>query len=221
MKYQLNKWIEKIIKWLTEPPRQEKPAIKQPKTTIRITGLNGDKIKDEDVKMRILVISDSHGKNDDVKQVLEQVGAIDMFIHLGDIERGPEYIRELAGCECHMISGNNDYDIHLPNQDSFMIADKKVFITHGHRFYVGSGVERLREYAVDNGYDIVMFGHTHMPFLDIGEDVTILNPGSISYPRQDGRKHTFMMIEVDKKGEFHYSQGLLKSSLEDLYRGFY
>ncbi len=177
--------------------------------------------KNEEIEMRILVISDSHGKNDDVKQVLEQAGDIDMFIHLGDIERGPEYIRELAKCETHMIAGNNDYDIALPDTDSFMIADKRVFITHGHRFYVGSGVERLREYALENGYDIVMYGHTHMPFLEIGKDVTILNPGSISYPRQDGRKHTFMLIEVDKEGEFHYSQGLLKSSLRDFYEGFY
>lgn len=171
--------------------------------------------------MRILVISDSHGKNDDVKQVIEQVGEIDMFIHLGDIERGLDYIRGLVGCECHMVSGNNDYDIALPDHDTFLIGDKKVFITHGHRFYVGSGVEHLRQYALDNGYDIVMYGHTHVPFLEIGDEVTILNPGSISYPRQDGRKHTFTMIEVDRKGEFHYSQGLLKSSLEEMYRGFY
>lgn len=47
--------------------------------------------KDGKIKMRILVISDSHGKNDDVKQVLEQVGDVDMFIHLGDVERGGVY----------------------------------------------------------------------------------------------------------------------------------
>ena len=111
--------------------------------------------------MRILVISDSHGKNDDVKQVIEQVGEIDMFIHLGDIERGPDYIRGLAGCECHMISGNNDYDINLPDTDSFMIGDKKVFITHGHRFYVGSGVERLRQYALDNGISEITLVHDY------------------------------------------------------------
>ncbi len=175
----------------------------------------------KEIKMRILVISDSHGKNDDVKQVIEQVGDIDMFIHLGDIERGPDYIRELANCETHMIAGNNDYDINLPATDSFMIGDKKVFITHGHRFYVGSGMDRLRQYGIDNGYDIVMFGHTHMPYLEQGEELTILNPGSISYPRQDGRQHTFMIIEVDDKGEFHYSKGLLKSSLRDFYGNFY
>ena len=171
--------------------------------------------------MRILVISDSHGKNDDVKQVIKQVGDIDMFIHLGDVERGVEYINSLTDAEKHIISGNNDYALDLPDTDSFMIADKKVFITHGHRFYVGGGVERLREYALENGYDIVMYGHTHVPFLEVGDKVTILNPGSISYPRQDGRKHTFMMIDVDSKGEFHYNIATLKSSLRDYYEGFF
>ena len=47
--------------------------------------------------MRILVISDSHGRNDDVKGVLEQVGEIDMLIHCGDVERGDQYIRDIAG----------------------------------------------------------------------------------------------------------------------------
>ena len=73
----------------------------------------------------------------------------------------------------------------------------------------------------ENGYDIVMYGHTHVPFLDVGDKVTILNPGSISYPRQDGRKHTFMMIDVDSKGEFHYNIATLKSSLRDYYEGFF
>lgn len=171
--------------------------------------------------MRILVISDSHGKNDDIKRVLEQVGDIDMFIHLGDVERNVEYVRELANCETHMVLGNNDFFIDLPQQESFEIAGKKVFITHGHRFYVGYGVDKLREYAVENGYDIVMFGHTHRPYLEQGERVTILNPGSISYPRQDGRKCTYMLIEVDKEGEFHYSRGILKSSLGMFYEEFF
>ncbi len=219
----LKEWVKRF-KDLFRKPEAGQAVDKRKPVEVKIEFKSLDKKsgkKNEEIEMRILVISDSHGKNDDVKQVLEQAGDIDMFIHLGDIERGPEYIRELAKCETHMIAGNNDYDIALPDTDSFMIADKRVFITHGHRFYVGSGVERLREYALENGYDIVMYGHTHMPFLEIGKDVTILNPGSISYPRQDGRKHTFMLIEVDKEGEFHYSQGLLKSSLRDFYEGFY
>lgn len=171
--------------------------------------------------MRILVISDSHGNNDDVKQVIKQVGSIDMLIHLGDIERGADYIESLAQCETHMVAGNNDYGLNLPASDSFTIGDKNVFITHGHRFYVGGGVEHLREFAKENEYDLVMFGHTHVPYFERKDGVTILNPGSLSYPRQDGRQRTFTIIEVDDKGEFHYSQGLLKSSLQAFYEGFF
>ena len=38
--------------------------------------------------MRILVVSDSHGRNDDIKGVLDQVGDVDLMIHCGDVERG-------------------------------------------------------------------------------------------------------------------------------------
>ena len=55
--------------------------------------------------MRILVISDSHGRNDDIEGVLKQVGDIDMMIHCGDVERGDSYIREIAGCPVVMVAG--------------------------------------------------------------------------------------------------------------------
>ena len=43
--------------------------------------------------MRILVISDSHGRNDDIEGVLKQVGDIDMMIHCGDVEPITRYFR--------------------------------------------------------------------------------------------------------------------------------
>ena len=87
-------------------------------------------------KMRILVISDSHGRNDDVAGVIEQVGHIDMLIHCGDVERGDDYIRSLVDCPVHMVAGNNDYNLELPSQDIFNIGDYKVLVVHGHTFCV-------------------------------------------------------------------------------------
>lgn len=171
--------------------------------------------------MRILVVSDSHGKADDIKRVLEQVGDIDMFIHLGDIESGVDYVRDLANCETHMVSGNCDYGVDLPWFDEFTIADKNVFITHGHRFHVGYDLGQLKEFAIDNGFDVVMFGHTHVPYLEIGDEVTVLNPGSISYPRQEDRQCTYALIDVDREGELHYSHGVLQSSKEKFYQEFF
>ena len=72
-------------------------------------------------KMRILVISDSHGRNDDVAGVIEQVGPIDMLIHCGDVERGDDYIRSLVDCPVHMVSGNNDYNLGTSMHKTFSI----------------------------------------------------------------------------------------------------
>ena len=155
-------------------------------------------------KMRILVISDSHGRNDDVAGVIEQVGPIDMLIHCGDVERGDDYIRSLVDCPVHMVSGNNDYNLDLPAQDIFNIGDYKVLVVHGHTFYVYRGVERLKQYALQNNIDIVMFGHT------------ILNPGSVSHPRQPDHMPTFLIMEIDDEGEAHYGHGYYKSKFTEL-----
>ena len=103
-----------------------------------------------------------------------------------------------------MVSGNNDYNLDLPAQDIFNIGDYEVLVVHGHTFYVYRGVERLKQYALQNNIDIVMFGHTHKPYIEIDEDVTILNPGSVSYPRQPDHMPTFLIMEIDDEGEAHY-----------------
>lgn len=166
--------------------------------------------------MRILVISDSHGRNDDVAGVIRQVGHIDMLIHCGDVERGDDYIRSLVNCPVYMVSGNNDYNLDLPSKEIFNIGDHKVMVVHGHTFYVYRDVSRLRAYALENHIDIVMFGHTHKPFIEIGDDVTILNPGSLSYPRQSDRKPTFLLMEMDEDGHIHYGHGYYKSKFSEL-----
>ena len=167
-------------------------------------------------KMRILVISDSHGRNDDVAGVIEQVGPIDMLIHCGDVERGDDYIRSLVDCPVHMVAGNNDYNLELPSQDIFNIGDYKVLVVHGHTFCVYRGVERLKQYALQNHIDIVMFGHTHKPYIEIDEDVTVLNPGSVSYPRQPDHMPTFLIMEIDDEGEAHYGHGYYKSKFSEI-----
>ena len=55
-----------------------------------------------------------------------------------------------------------------------------------------------------NQMDIVMYGHTHYPHLDRGDDITLLNPGSLTYPRQEGRAKTFMIMELDEQGNAEF-----------------
>ena len=111
--------------------------------------------------MRVLIISDTHGKSSCIQQIHDIVGDVDMLIHLGDVEGDEKLIHDLFDCEIHMVRGNCDYNAELPIYDEFNIGDKKAFITHGHRYSVNSGTAYLEELIDTEGYDFVMYGHTH------------------------------------------------------------
>ncbi|MEJ8733828.1 metallophosphoesterase family protein [Mediterraneibacter sp. ICN-202921] len=160
--------------------------------------------------MRILIVSDTHGKHKNLDCALEKAGAVDMFIHLGDVEGGEEYINAVIDCETHMVRGNNDFFSELPPEEEFYIGRYKVFITHGHNYYVSLDTECIREEGVARNADIVMFGHTHRPFLECRDGVTLLNPGSLSYPRQEGRKGSYMIMEMDENGHLAYTHYYLE-----------
>jgi hypothetical protein len=148
--------------------------------------------------MRVLIVSDTHGSHRNLEKVIERTEGIDLLIHLGDTEGKEDYIEALAGCPSYIVSGNNDFFSDLPREKEFMLEGKRVFITHGHPYYVSMGEERLRKAAKKRGADIAMYGHTHKPSLSVEDGVMVLNPGSIAYPRQAGRKATYMVMEIEE-----------------------
>jgi len=150
---------------------------------------------------KILIVSDTHRKNDNYLDVLQIEGKLDMVIHLGDVE-GSEYtIQEAAGCQVEMISGNNDFFSDFPSEKTLQIGEYRVMITHGHRYYIGMGNEMLKSEAIAKGVDIVMYGHTHKPVIEISSSLIALNPGSLSYPRQENRRPSYIIMTIDDKGE--------------------
>ncbi len=148
--------------------------------------------------MKILIVSDTHGRLINLKECLKKVSPIDLLIHCGDVEGQEDEIRRLAGCETHIVSGNNDYFSSLPREEEFSIGRYKVFLTHGHSYGVSLGTDRIVEEAKERGADTVIFGHIHRPVDKTKDGVRILNPGSLTYPRQDGRRHSYMMMEFDR-----------------------
>lgn len=155
--------------------------------------------------MRILIISDTHGSHRNLDEVLEREKDIDMLLHLGDVENDDDYIEAVMDCPVHIVAGNNDYFSYLPREKEIQIGKYKVFMTHGHNYYVSMNTERLRQAARQRGADIVMYGHTHRPKVDASEDVIVVNPGSLSYPRQEGRRATYIIMEINCAGEAEFT----------------
>ena len=148
--------------------------------------------------MRILVVSDSHGRNENVKKAIEDAGEINALIHLGDVGTSYREIETMARVPAYFVCGNTDYIPELKDRLILMFGEHRIYAVHGHREGVSMGLSGLRYNALQNECDIALFGHTHMPYLDENEDdVTILNPGSISLPRQDDGKKNYAIIDID------------------------
>ena len=136
--------------------------------------------------------------------MFEREESIDLVIHLGDAEGCEDYIEEIAGCPLEIVSGNSDFFSALCQEKELKLGRYKVLITHGHYYYVNAGMEDIKKEAEGRGCDIVMFGHTHRPLIDYGKHVIALNPGSLSHPRQEGKKPSCILMELDKKGKAHF-----------------
>ena len=154
--------------------------------------------------MRVLVVSDTHRKNDLYIALVERLSP-DMVVHCGDVEGSAYSIREAAHAECHIVAGNNDFFDSLPEDDEFMIGRYKAYLTHGHHYYISMNNEMIKQEARAREADIIMCGHTHKPVIDREADLTLINPGSISFPRQENRKPSYILMEIDAKGEAHYT----------------
>lgn len=151
--------------------------------------------------MKILVVSDTHRENSNFMKALEREKPIDLLIHCGDIE-GSEYLySQAADCGTHMVTGNNDFFSMLPPEKTFGLGRNTVFLTHGHRYHASMGPEYLIREAIDRDADIVMYGHTHKPVATYENGIFVLNPGSLTYPRQEGRRPSYAVLEIDKKDE--------------------
>jgi len=155
--------------------------------------------------MKALIISDTHRRNDNFLKVIEQVAPVDLVIHCGDVEGSQHLIQNAAGCPVQCVAGNNDYFGDLPSELEFMVGKYRVWVTHGHHYYVSMSIEYLKREARAKGADIVMFGHTHRPIVNWENDLVVVNPGSLSYPRQDGRKPSFILMDIDRMGDVHFT----------------
>ena len=153
--------------------------------------------------MKILIVSDTHTKNDNYFRVLEREKP-DMVIHCGDAE-GCEYaLTEAADCPVHIVLGNNDFFSCLPRELTLDIGPYKAWVLHGHNYYVSVGTEIIKREAAGRGMDIVMYGHTHRPVVDTEDGVIAVNPGSLSYPRQEGHRPSYIVMELNGRNELKF-----------------
>lgn len=162
--------------------------------------------------MKYMVFSDVHGSLETFSKLMKiaKEEKIDNFLFLGDIlYHGPRNFipkgygpKELAeemnkmhlnltavkgNCDAEVDQMVLDYDISNPDRIVF-INDMKVAMSHGH---IHNEVN-----LPDGDYDIFLSGHTHIPSLKRVDKLILMNPGSLTLPKQNNPKTFAVMDEL-------------------------
>jgi putative phosphoesterase len=146
--------------------------------------------------MRIAVLSDTHLRVGKTLPsfVWEQLTQIDMIIHAGDLTH-IGLLEELSTiAPVRAVRGNCDgWDVSLPNRDVIECEAIRIGLIHGDSGKGKSTQERAYLVFKDSSVDVIVFGHSHTPFMEWRDGILMFNPGS----------------PTDKRRELQYSFGIL------------
>ena len=156
--------------------------------------------------MRYLVISDTHGQTDNAEKLVRFFkGQIDGVLFLGDFIRDCEYLAHTFETDPTLtfaaVPGNCDGSYSptgklYKRERLFHLEGRTVFMTHGDRLQVSYGLDTLKYRAEELGADIILFGHTHTPYLEESPRMLVMNPGSLTKPR-GGSEKSFALLEIE------------------------
>lgn len=175
--------------------------------------------------MRIGLVSDTHGDPAAWKKALGALGDLDLVLHAGDVlyhgvfnpilptydpRRLADTLNSFAVLMLH-ARGNCDSEVDQLALDTHILSDfafasaegTRILVCHGHKH----SEEELAKLAARGDIQMILRGHTHEPGIVAIEGVTIVNPGSLSLPKQEGETPTAGLLEDKKITIFNIESG--------------
>ncbi len=154
--------------------------------------------------MKIVVVADTHLPKRSKglpEQLKEELSTAEQIIHAGDWQTIEVYEEFKKYGEVIGVSGNADDEVIrelLPTKRIVSCMGYKIGIVHGD----GKGKtteKRALETFQDDEVDIIIFGHSHIPYIRYVNGVLLFNPGSAT----DKRKlpvYSFGTMTIDEMG---------------------
>lgn len=114
--------------------------------------------------------------------------------------RNPAYLKK---CRETFSPESLDFLATAPLSRDLEFAGVKVLQIHASPWepydeYIYPGSPRLARFST-LPYDMVCFGHTHIPLIHQAGTVTIINPGSCSQPRDQDRRGSCAMFDTETR----------------------
>ena len=162
--------------------------------------------------MEILIVSDTHGKKENLHKLLTSHPAAKYLLFCGDgLSDLDGLADQFPSIIISSVRGNCDWFSDTPEELYFTLEGVRVLMMHGHKYSVKGGVGAALSYAKRLDAHILLYGHTHIPheenlFFD-GRKLTIFNPGSLAERTTEG--YSYGVLEI-RGGEYLFSHGYLK-----------
>ncbi|QOR64664.1 metallophosphoesterase [Cytobacillus suaedae] len=150
--------------------------------------------------MKIAVLSDTHMPKRGKKLpdlLVKELSNVDLIIHAGDWT-DLEVLTQLEKYGTVVgVSGNVDTPEvrkYFGDKKMLELNGFKIGIVHGHIGKKKTTPERALEAFKDENLDVIIFGHSHVPYQEYSEGTLLFNPGS----------------PTDKRFQKNYSFGILE-----------
>ncbi len=152
--------------------------------------------------MRIGVLSDSHGDMRAIAKAVALMGDVDLIFHAGDYYQDALILKAKTAIPVTAVGGNCDLMMAAaPQQHLGNYGGYKLLLVHGHQYGVKRDISSLVSHAQKRRIDIVVFGHTHVSHAEVRNGIHLFNPGSVAYPRVNGRR-TYGILTIDEQIHF-------------------
>lgn len=145
--------------------------------------------------MRIGLIGDTHGDVFSMQQAVAAAGPVEFWLHTGDFYRDSLLLATIASVPVTAVAGNCDGRAEAKPDEYVEVAGYRLWLTHGHHYGVKTDLSELRGWALRYEADVVVFGHTHQPFIGNESGLLLINPGSAAMPRR-GQHRTCGVLEL-------------------------
>ncbi|OOE10798.1 metallophosphoesterase family protein [Fictibacillus arsenicus] len=155
---------------------------------------------------KILIIADTHMPKKGISLPEQLISVlkkgVDLIIHAGDWSEKSVYEELSLYAPVYGVRGNVEKDEwakQLPDKEVLQAEQIKIAIVHGHLGKGRTTPDRAYQSCMKDKPDVIIFGHSHIPFMEKRDEITIFNPGS----------------PTDKRRQKKFSYGILTTTSND------
>ena len=114
--------------------------------------------------------------------------------------RNPAYLKK---CQANFAADTLAFLATAPVSRDLELDGMTILLVHASPWepydeYIYPGSARLARFATLS-HDLVCFGHTHVPLLHQAGQVTVVNPGSCSQPRDQDRRGAYAVFDTQTR----------------------